>query len=321
MDFDSTDMGDISMGECHINNSITSLTTIAQKHMQKFNIESFFHDVRFQHSILSDYTSVLQHNDIVKSITIDSDKTYLQLRNYDIKIIIPFDNPNSFAYQIVILGKDVEYEHRMMIHQLARGKECIFDIGANIGWYSLFLSKLNPQSKVFAFEPIPDTYEQLCANVHLNKLYNTVTNQIALSDNSQVNVASEMYYDKMEPGAASFRNIRERDTVTKVSVPMTTVDAFCSEHDCIPEFIKIDVEGSELYVLRGAENVLKTHHPILFVEILRKWCAKFGHSAMDVVDYLKSIGYDMFILKNNELTLISEITEDTVDTNFYFLKG
>ena len=297
---------------------ILLLADIAEKHSQKFDPESFLHDIKLHHIILADYAKALQNNDMVESIVIEEGKVYIKFRGYDIKMNISFDNPNNFAYQVATVADDVEPGDRMKIMALAQGKKCIFDIGANLGWYSLLLSKLNPKSKIFSFEPIPKLFEQLSINVRLNEITNVFPFQMALMDRESDFDGELMYYNDFEPGAASFRNIRDREEFEAIRVHTTTLDSFCSEHDSAPDFMKIDVEGSELSVLRGAEHILRKHHPVLFVEILRKFCAKFGHSAMDVVDFLKSCDYKMYTLQDSELIPQDEINEDTIETNFYF---
>jgi hypothetical protein len=75
-------------------------------------------------------------------------------------------------------------------------------------------------------------------------------------------------------------------------------------------------------VFKGADKVLqgvKNQRPIVFVEILRKWCAKFGHTASDVVDLFKSYNYKMYVIRDTDFVSIPEITDETIDTNFVFI--
>lgn len=156
------------------------------------------------------------------------------------------------------------------------------------------------------------------ANIELNKCKNVVANQLALQDNAQI-TNLKMNYTPTVAGAASFGKLDEFDNVEEINVIVSTLDAYCDKNNVYPNFIKCDVEGSELFVFKGGENTLRKHRPIVFVEILRKFCAKFGHSAMDVVDFMHSCGYTMHIIRDTNLQPIKQITDETVDTNFVFI--
>jgi hypothetical protein len=105
----------------------------------------------------------------------------------------------------------------------------------------------------------------------------------------------------------------------RVKVPLMKMDDYCADKGVYPDFIKIDVEGAELFVLKGADHVLKSKRPLIFTEILRKWCAKFGHKATDVVDFLKGYDYTPYVIRSTELVELDSITDETIDTNFVFV--
>jgi len=130
----------------------------------------------------------------------------------------------------------------------------IFDVGANVGQSVARIRPLYPRARIFSFEPVPATCEQLRKNVSGDSLVEVFA--LALADRAgeamiQVHGASDQ--SSLSPGlladAASFQS--------QVAVPLQTADAFCAQHgiDRIG-ILKVDVEGFELEVLRGARELL-----------------------------------------------------------------
>ena len=132
--------------------------------------------------------------------------------------------------------------------------DIVSDIGAYVGDTALWFSKaVGPQGKVYAFEPEPSNFAKLKANLERNKVTNVIPLQLALSENE-----GEM---RVSSGAGS-------SVITQAgtgkSVKVTTIDNFV-EANTLPrvDFIKMDVEGHELKVLKGADETIKTFKPSL----------------------------------------------------------
>ena len=134
--------------------------------------------------------------------------------------------------------------------------DIVFDIGAYVGDTALWFSKaVGPQGKVYAFEPEPRNFEKLKANLERNNVTNVIPLQLAVSETKgEMQVAS---------GAGS-SVITQDDTGTSVKV--TTIDKFV-EANKLPrvDFIKMDVEGHELKVLKGAHETIQAFKPSLAV--------------------------------------------------------
>lgn len=138
------------------------------------------------------------------------------------------------------------------------------DIGANVGGYSVLLGRwVGDAGRVFAFEPSPEAYEGLCAHLRMNGLTNRVT---ALPSAVGGNVGTLPFI--VEATAGEGRLAGRPSARASLDVPVTTVDTFCAEAGVTPDFIKVDVEGAELDVLRGArETIARTRGRLgLFVE-------------------------------------------------------
>ena len=82
--------------------------------------------------------------------------------------------------------------------------------------------------------------------------------------------------------------------------------------------LKADVEGAELLVLKGATGFIRRYQPVIFLELLRKWCANFEYHPNDVINHLKKFGYTCFALEK-EISPVSSISSSDEATNFLFL--
>lgn len=137
----------------------------------------------------------------------------------------------------------------------------VFDIGANIGNHTLaFATKAHT---VHAFEPIPYLFAVLQDNVTRNRLAHVHAHNLALSDHAgsaTINMVNAGNF-----GASSFDNRAEN--TTPVEVTLATGDAFVAKHNIARvDFVKIDVEAHEVFVLRGLMQTLRRDLPFITME-------------------------------------------------------
>ena len=169
----------------------------------------------------------------------------------------------------------------------------VFDIGANIGWFSVLMAKMGQNSNIFSFEPIPITYNFLKKNIAINKIKNVHTYNLAFSEKAG---EEDFFYFKSGSAIASLKNLIHHEKASKIACKVETLDRFYSNNPVKGiNLIKIDTEGSELLVLKGACNLLQSERPPIMVEIVDEWCNEFGHEPKDVIDFLLSKGYEMFV--------------------------
>lgn len=157
---------------------------------------------------------------------------------------------------------------------------CVYDIGANVGIYTLLASvKTGPTGNVYAFEPFPRNARYLRRHIELNQLQNCCVIEAAVSDTEgtqRLSTAFEYHMIRFAPDG-------------DLTVPSVTLDACIYGEKKVrsPNVIKMDVEGAELLVLRGATRALSEFHPSLFIEI---------HGVAqhrDCHDFLVSKGYKL----------------------------
>jgi len=188
--------------------------------------------------------------------------------------------------------------------QLFLGKSCIIDVGANIGFYSCLAGKLNPLSEVHSFEPISNTFEILKENIKLNGLANVIANCSGLSDKPSENAI--MHYSEYDEGSQSLGFTRDDMTKRDVSVMLDTLDSYVEKNGLKPDFIKIDTEGHEMHVLRGAECTLQKYKPVIIAETFPAWLRANGNTGQKVFDFVSGIGYSIFKICGTELVKVDK---------------
>ena len=165
------------------------------------------------------------------------------------------------------------------------------DIGANVGFYSLlFVSKTNNQS--YAFEPLSKNIEKFKRNIDLNEINNIEIFPYGLSDSYH---ETEIYYREDNMGAAS-ETMKEKykyfinDVKTEIT-QFKPLDELKSNFSNIG-LVKIDVEGAELDVLRGAEEFIQSQKPGILIEIHPVVLKDRNQSVNELLSYINSLGYD-----------------------------
>ncbi|WP_093000856.1 FkbM family methyltransferase [Rhizobium sp. NFR07] len=159
----------------------------------------------------------------------------------------------------------------------------IFECGAHHGRDCVVLAKMvGPNGCVVSFEPHPDNVDVLKRNVKLNNLDNVVTVGAAVG---------------ASPGSLFIRS-RSNAKVSRrgsgIEVPVVTVDGWAEQHGLWPDIMKIDVEGYEFEILRGAQKAL-ARTPALSLEIHCNIVREFGWKPDDIWNLVDASKYDVFI--------------------------
>jgi FkbM family methyltransferase len=266
------------------------------------------------HAKLFDYAGYIKQTNIA-SIEITDDAVVMKSRDKGVKMICPFGDYRVAPIEALNF-LDYETTDSSMIMRLVSPDDCVIDIGANMGWYSINIAKTYPLSKVHAFEPIPKTYSFLEQNIKLNQIPNIVAHHFGLSNERK---DLTFYFYPEGSGNASSANLSERTDAELVTCHVERLDDFVSANKLHVDFIKCDVEGAELFAFQGAVETLQRDNPIVFTEMLRKWAAKFNYHPNEIISLFSSIGYRCFYVDGSILKGIREMTGETVETNFFFL--
>ena len=180
---------------------------------------------------------------------------------------------------------------------VSSGDQCI-DVGANFGMHTLYLANLVGDSgKVWAFEPLPKNLELLRRNIGLNHFSQRVEVVPKVASNSPEPFLRMAGMD--DPVAVTACLSNETDSET-LSVPNVRLDNMFASESCNIGLIKIDVEGAELEVLRGAEGVLKRCKPNLVIEVHGFGLPNFGSSVSDFRGFLAGLGYTESVIWEDE---------------------
>jgi FkbM family methyltransferase len=178
----------------------------------------------------------------------------------------------------------------------------VLDVGANFGLMSLSFAQLAPQGKVYAFEPTGYAFAKLMRNLSLNpKLAARITPvQTFLSDaaaqDKPIPAYSSWKVDGRPVGAHPIHGGLLRSTN---SAGMTTIDDFCQERQIgRVDLIKIDTDGHEFHVLRGAAKTLETHRPCIIFEVGMYLMEERGVTFEDFIECLTPLGYRLLNSKN-----------------------
>lgn len=167
------------------------------------------------------------------------------------------------------------------------------DIGANFGYHTLEMSRLAHRGKIFAFEPQIENNILLALNVKYNNCNNIKVFLNACGDSKNIarlpilNIINSDYIINM--GDLSLNRANEvYQTVEVIDIDSLT---FPTIH-----FIKIDVQGYELFCLKGMKKLLERDLPIIVIEFEDHEMGRFRLSSKDIYDFLVGIGYHLFLL-------------------------
>jgi FkbM family methyltransferase len=185
--------------------------------------------------------------------------------------------------------------HRAFIERIGPGMT-ILDVGAHIGFLALAAARrVGPGGRVYAFEPAPETASLLQRHIELNGYGDRIEVVRAVVCDRPGTVP---FYARGDSMAASIsRYNTETLTPEKLSAPTVqlvaagvTLDQFCAEREIEPDVVKIDVEGAELQVLRGAERLLRGGTCQVLCEVHPAELRGCGASLDELRDFLACLG-------------------------------
>jgi len=159
------------------------------------------------------------------------------------------------AHHACWLGTYEQEKQKRIASELKPGS-VFYDVGANVGLYSLLAARLDPAGKTYAFEPLPKNTLYLRRHLDLNCIHNVRVLELAISDQ----VGTDSFY---EAGDRSMGHLGQDGNLL---VRTATIDSLLHEEEIPPpDYIKMDIEGAELQALRGGMDCIQRHRPVIFL--------------------------------------------------------
>jgi FkbM family methyltransferase len=204
--------------------------------------------------------------------------------------IVPYYDSNRSFFDY--WGEDVG-DLRFLWDALDAGM-VFMDLGAYQGIYSVVAGKkLNGTGNIYAFEPSPREFRRLQVHFRWNRLSNARAEMFALGDST-----SQTTFFQVKSGDTTRNGLRapdSRDAVTEIPVSIISLDEYVREQNIERvDIIKLDVEGGEIDVLRGAANVFRDLRPLLICEVLDATTRAWGYDACQIIQAVQDFGYEWF---------------------------
>jgi FkbM family methyltransferase len=203
-------------------------------------------------------------------------------------------------YARKVLHAADEPEMGIIPHLLPFGG-CALDLGANFGIYTrLFAQTVGPEGQVHAVEPMPNTFEVLESNVRNLGLSNVIAHNLAASDVERIVTMIIPQYARGGDNPYEARVIDDAQSASgrTIRVPALPLDDLFGHLGEI-DFVKCDVEGHELNVIRGASEILRIHRPAWLIEVSGN-PDQPGSSAEELVERMKQFGYRPYNLDDGQ---------------------
>jgi FkbM family methyltransferase len=202
---------------------------------------------------------------------------------------------DHFASEAFITQGDVDWGSEKLLAALLTGKGVFLDVGAHIGYYSLYM--LPGVSKAYCFEPDPRVFALLENNVRDKPKVETIPWAVGASD-------CRARFTLERDSEISHLSHYGEDKFRQIVVNMVTIDSFVFERGLAVEAIKIDVEGHDIEVIRGAMGVLEQQQPVVLTE---------ARPDADLFALMQRISYRVWAYVRNPRTRKKTLAELSAD--------
>jgi FkbM family methyltransferase len=224
---------------------------------------------------------------------------------------------NDAAGRAILRGRFEQAEQRFVERYLTPGMT-VLDIGAHHGFYTLLASKkVGPGGRVVAFEPSPRERERLERHVKWNEGTNVAIEGVALGETAG---SAELFLvHGKETGCNSLRAPQNGSATMKIGVKVARLEDYLgSKQIGAVDFVKMDVEGGELGVLRGSGGFFEREpRPVVLCEVQDVRTAAWGYRASEIIGFLERAGLRWFAIREDgSLEAVSPSGQNTWDGNF-----
>ena len=192
------------------------------------------------------------------------------------------------------------------------GFYCI-DIGANLGYYSTFLSKYTGEiGKVFAVEPVPLFQDVWSKNIKMSGFNNLQLFPVALgAEDKPIQLSMPVVGGVIHHGMTKISGTSNEEVAEVFDAQMRIADQLFINLERL-DFIKCDVEGYEFFVLGNMTKTLEKYKPLVQCEL------GGTENRQKVIEMFENLGYNTCVLKNNQLLLATSNEKQNWPNDFYF---
>lgn len=201
-------------------------------------------------------------------------------------------------YQHWIIYFGITTDNPIGLFELIKVGDTLIDVGTNIGQTAMTFSKIGGgNSIVYGFEPDLVNYSKAIENLKINSFANIHLLNIGLGSKP-----GKLHLKINTPSNRGGSRIDQTASANSFEIPIETLDNIIEQKKITKiDLIKIDVEGFELEVIKGAKEVLKKHKPKLFIEVDDNNLKEQNTSAKELIEYLLTFGYTITDSKNNQI--------------------
>jgi FkbM family methyltransferase len=203
--------------------------------------------------------------------------------------------------KLAVYTKLPDYDDMLFTLRYLRSTDTFVDVGANVGIYSLLASRAVAEGQVLAFEPNPIAAERMRQNLRLNKLDNVVLQTAAVGTRAGSAALTATL------GTADHIAAGEPSEINTISVSMTTLDVAVMGASPV-SLVKIDVEGFEVEVLRGASDLLTRDDAPVWIMEVNGLSERYGAGDAMIEDIFRRHGYGMYLYDADTNRLLEAAT-------------
>ena len=221
-------------------------------------------------------------------------------------VTMELDLGESIDSKIYYHGDYERFSLKWVREYVCSGMVC-FDIGANIGYYTLHLGRIvRSQGHVFAFEPTTWAFQKLQRNLSLNNPDNITIERLGLSDSEKIGKPLEDF--AFQASWPIDKNL-QRNVASKDTANFTTLDNYIKKNLIESlDFIKIDVDGYEERILKGGKSTITSFRPFILMEICPHALNLAGTTARSLLKHLEELEYIfIFVEEPKKFLKIQEI--------------
>ena len=207
-------------------------------------------------------------------------------------------------------GQFEQQELEVVLKLSLPDKPIIWDVGANIGIYSILLGTKFPEASILAFEPNDNVAKLLQDNIFRNSVTNVTLRREALSDNRRIDTLN---VNSLKPGTGRIGNVQKKKFDLH-HIQTVDGDSLISEGQNPPNFIKIDTEGHEPRVLAGLKSYITESEPIVMMEVYPMlWDSEEMQLWQDTLNFMFSIYDTALSISRRGVVVIEQMNTQDLD--------